>query len=247
MRFFAEVSFRGTAYHGWQVQKNALSVQELVNRALSTVLREPIETLGCGRTDTGVHAKQLFAHFDTSNDVNEKMLIAVNCLLPKDIAIRRVFEVPAATHARFDAISRSYAYHICFHKDPFLTGFAWFIHEMPDVSLMNQACAMLLEHADFSCFSKSHTQVKTNLCNIMKAGWRAAGEELIFEITADRFLRNMVRAIVGTMLQIGRHELSLDGFVHVLESKDRSMAGMSVPAEGLYLCKVGYPSGIFIP
>lgn len=247
MRFFAEVSFKGTAYHGWQVQKNALSVQELLNKALSTVFRESVETLGCGRTDTGVHARQLFAHFDTERPVTEKTLIAVNCLLPKDIALRRIVEVSSTAHARFDAIARSYAYHLCFHKDPFLTDFAWFIHERPDTGLMNKACSILMKHADFSCFSKSHTQVKTNICHIMRAAWRDDGEQLIFEITADRFLRNMVRAIVGTMLQVGRHELSLDGFVKVLESKDRSMAGMSVPASGLYLCKVEYPSAMLIP
>lgn len=242
MRYFIQLSYKGTAYHGWQVQKNARSVQELVNKALSTVLRSPIETLGCGRTDTGVHARQLFAHFDYEKEFSpDKVLIALNGLLPHDIAVQDIFEVADNAHARFDAIARTYEYHICFDKDPFLTNFAWHIHQRPAIDEMNRACSILIDHADFSCFSKSHTQVKTNICKISEAMWKMDDKELVFYITADRFLRNMVRAIVGTMLQIGKGELSSDQFVQILESKDRSMAGMSVPAEGLYLCKIEYP------
>ena len=242
MRYFIQLSYKGTAYHGWQVQKNARSVQELVNKALSTVLRQPLETLGCGRTDTGVHARQLFAHFDYEKEFNtEKVLIALNGLLPHDIAVQHIFEVAETAHARFDATSRTYEYHICFDKDPFLTNFAWHIQQIPAIEQMNLACKILIDHADFSCFSKSHTQVKTNICKITDASWKMNDKELVFYITADRFLRNMVRAIVGTMLQIGKNELSLKQFVQIIESKDRSMAGMSVPAEGLYLCKIEYP------
>lgn len=242
MRYFIQLSYNGTAYHGWQVQKNARSVQELVNKALSTVLREPLETLGCGRTDTGVHARQLFAHFDYEKEFNtEKVLIALNGLLPHDIAVQHIFEVAKTAHARFDATSRTYEYHICFDKDPFLNNFAWHIHQIPAIEQMNLACKVLIDHADFSCFSKSHTQVKTNICKITGASWKMNDKELVFTITADRFLRNMVRAIVGTMLQIGKNELSLNQFVKIIESRDRSMAGMSVPAEGLYLCKIEYP------
>ena len=242
MRYFIQLSYKGTAYHGWQVQKNARSVQELVNKALSIVLRKPIETLGCGRTDTGVHARQFFAHFDYEKELNpEKVLIALNGLLPHDIAVQFIFEVAETAHARFDATSRTYEYHICFDKDPFLTNFAWHIHQIPAIEQMNLACKILIDHADFSCFSKSHTQVKTNICKITYALWKMNDKELVFYITADRFLRNMVRAIVGTMLQIGKNELSLKQFVQIIESKNRSMAGMSVPAEGLYLFKIEYP------
>lgn len=242
MRYFIKLSYQGTAYHGWQVQKNAVSVQQLVNKALSTVLRIPIETLGCGRTDTGVHARQLFAHFDYAQSIDRaRVVIAMNGLLPHDIAIQDIYEVSDTAHARFDAIARTYQYRICFSKDPFLNNFAWHIYHIPAIEQMNKACEILMTHADFSCFSKSHTQVKTNICKITAARWVMQNDELVFDITADRFLRNMVRAIVGTMLQIGRNELSLDQFVEILESKDRSMAGMSVPAEGLYLCKIEYP------
>ena len=242
MRYFIQLSYKGTAYHGWQVQKNARSVQELVNKALSIVLRQPLETLGCGRTDTGVHARQLFAHFDYEKEFNtEKVLIALNGLLPHDIAVQHIFEVAETAHARFDATSRTYEYHICFDKDPFLTNFAWHIQQIPAIEQMNLACKILIDHADFSCFSKSHTQVKTNICKITDASWKMNDKELVFYITADRFLRNMVRAIVGTMLQIGKNELSLNQFVKIIKSRDRSMAGMSVPAEGLYLCKIEYP------
>lgn len=248
MRHFIKLSYKGTAYHGWQVQKNAGSVQDLVNKALTTILREPVETLGCGRTDTGVHARQLYAHFDTATAFDtDKLIISLNRLLPRDIAVQDIYRVHDTAHARFDAISRSYAYHISFQKDPFLTDFAWQIRVMPDYAVMNEACRILMEHADFSCFSKSHTQVKTNICKITRACWTEQSDQLVFEITADRFLRNMVRAIVGTMLQLGKNELSLEQFVAILESKDRSMAGMSVPAEGLYLCNIEYPYALSRP
>lgn len=245
-RFFIELAFNGGAYHGWQIQKNAKSVQEVLNKALSTLLRKPVDTLGCGRTDTGVHAKQLFAHFDDEDELvkgNEsKILTSLNALLPADIAIKRLFSVANDAHARFDAVKRSYEYHIHFGKNPFLNGLSWQLKDKPDLGAMNEAAKLMMNYQDFSCFSKSHTQVFTNNCKLMKAEWQWRSEErLIFYISADRFLRNMVRAIVGTLLEIGNNRQPVDYIHRVIESKNRSVAGVSVPACGLYLTEVVYP------
>lgn len=245
-RFFIEVAFNGGAYHGWQIQKNAKSVQEVLNKALSTLLRKPVDTLGCGRTDTGVHAKQLFAHFDDEDELvkgNEsKILTSLNALLPADIVIKRLFSVANDAHARFDAVKRSYEYHIHFGKNPFLSGLSWQLKDKPDLEAMNEAAQLMMNYQDFSCFSKSHTQVFTNNCKLMKAEWRWCSEErLVFYISADRFLRNMVRAIVGTLLEIGHGKQPVDYIHWVIESKNRSAAGVSVPACGLYLTEVVYP------
>ncbi|MGB4773686.1 MAG: tRNA pseudouridine(38-40) synthase TruA [Daejeonella sp.] len=242
-RLFIEISYDGTAYHGWQIQENSVSVQELVNQALSTVLRQPVETVGCGRTDTGVHAKQLYAHFDISEEnifENPQLIIRINSILPPHIAIKRIIEVPQNAHARFDAISRSYEYHIHFNKDPFKHNLSWLLHTHPDVELMNEAAKILLSYQDFSCFSKSNTQTMTNNCTISKAEWVEENNGLVFHITADRFLRNMVRAIVGTLLKVGKHEINPEEIRQIIESKNRSNAGVSVPACGLYLTKVVY-------
>ena len=248
-RFFIELAYNGTHYHGWQIQQNAVSVQEVLNKALSTILREPIETLGCGRTDTGVHAKQFFAHFDAEKLmangawlIDEKGLIrSVNSILPVDIAIKRILPVAADAHARFDATLRSYEYHIHFNKDPFKNGSSWLLRDKPDVALMNKAAAIIMEYIDFSCFSKSNTQVKTNNCKISKAEWMKTDGGIVFYISADRFLRNMVRAIVGTLLQVGHKEIEPEAVRAIIESKNRSNAGVSVPACGLYLTEVFYP------
>ncbi|MFC6102615.1 tRNA pseudouridine(38-40) synthase TruA [Olivibacter domesticus] len=245
-RFFIELAFNGGAYHGWQIQKNAKSVQEVLNKALSTLLRRPVDTLGCGRTDTGVHAKQLFAHFDDEGTVvkgNESKIIgSLNALLPADIAVKRLFSVANEAHARFDAVKRSYEYHIHFGKNPFLNGLSWQLKDKPNINTMNEAAKLMLNYQDFSCFSKSHTQVFTNNCKLMQAEWRWLSEErLVFHISADRFLRNMVRAIVGTLLEIGNNKQSVDYIHAVIESKSRSAAGASVPACGLYLTEVVYP------
>jgi tRNA pseudouridine38-40 synthase len=273
-RYFIELSYDGTNYHGWQIQKNALSVQEVLNEKLSVILREPIETTGCGRTDTGVHARDFFAHFDmegksivhgpwsmgesrtaeavaNSNEVsmdhglwtmgkNENVVRSINAILPKDIAIKRVFPVSEKAHARFDAVLRTYEYHIHFNKDPFKTGYSWELRDRPDMVLMNKTAEIIKEYTDFSCFSKSNTQVKTNICKISKAEWIVAGNGIIFHISADRFLRNMVRAIVGTLLMVGKHEIEPEVVRDIIESKNRSNAGMSVPACGLYLTEVKY-------
>lgn len=255
-RYFLEIAFNGTAYHGWQIQKNATSVQEILNKALSTILRQEIETVGCGRTDSGVHAKQLFAHFDLKQASGnsepgtfshqialpiQRIVGSLNSLLPYDIAVKRLIEVKPDAHARFGAVKRSYEYYIHFEKDPFKRGFSWLLRDQPDLVLMNKAANMLMEYRDFSCFSKSNTQTFTNNCSISKAEWHQMQNGMVFQISADRFLRNMVRAIVGTLVQVGRGELQPEDIRMIIESKSRCNAGMSVPACGLYLTEVRYP------
>lgn len=248
-RFFIELAYDGTNYHGWQQQPNAISVQEILNKALATILRKPVETLGCGRTDTGVHAGEFFAHFDAEELFVEdawptesgNILRSLNAILPPDIAIKNIIPVAAGAHARFDATVRSYEYHIHFHKDPFKNKYSWQLRDVPDIELMNRAAKIIMEYTDFSCFSKSNTQVKTNNCKISKAEWVKTDDGIIFHISADRFLRNMVRAIVGTLLEVGRKEMDPEGVHAVIESKNRSNAGTSVPACGLYLTEVKYP------
>ncbi len=244
-RFFIELSYDGTFYHGWQTQPNAITVQEVLNEKLSVILRQPVETLGCGRTDTGVHAKEFFAHFDVETIVDspwsiEGTIRSINSILPKDIAVKNIFPVDANAHARFDAILRTYEYHIHFNKDPFKNGYSWELRDHPDIALMNQAAAIVMEYTDFGCFSKSNTQVKTNICKIVKAAWTVANGGIVFTISADRFLRNMVRAIVGTLLMVGRKEIEPEAVREIIESKNRSNAGTSVPACGLYLTEVKY-------
>ncbi len=251
-RFFLEISYHGAAYHGWQVQENAVSVQEVLNNALRTVLREEIETVGCGRTDTGVHAREFFVHFDTQNSrlapenprLNaeiSRVIHSLNGLLPYDIAVKRLIPVTPEAHARFDATLRSYEYHVHFSKDPFRHGFSWFLRDRPDVGLMNQAAGMIMEYRDFSCFSKSNTQTFTNNCVVSRAEWVHEGDALVFHVSADRFLRNMVRAIVGTLVDVGRKAIAPEDIRRIIESKNRSQAGTSVPACGLYLTEVRYP------
>jgi len=246
-RYFLELAYDGTHYHGWQSQPNAVGVQALVNEALSTVFRANIETTGAGRTDTGVHARQLFAHFDVEEEreagskKQEATLRSLNALLPDDIAIKRIIPVAADAHARFDATLRSYEYHIHFEKDPFLHNFSWQLRDRLDVPLMNEGAKIMMEYTDFSCFSKSNTQVKTNNCKISRAEWVEHSDKLIFHISADRFLRNMVRAIVGTLIVVGKQEITPEMVRSIIESKNRSKAGTSVPACGLYLTEVKYP------
>jgi tRNA pseudouridine38-40 synthase len=251
-RYFAELAFDGTQYHGWQIQQNALSVQEVLNRALQVLLRQPIETVGCGRTDTGVHAKQLYAHFDVEREeravinqesatISQQLKSSLNALLPKSIAVKNIIPVAAEAHARFDATLRAYEYHIHFGKDPFKQNYSWQLRDFPDVELMNQAANIIKEYSDFSCFSKSNTQVKTNFCAIKEAFWLEKEDGLVFHISADRFLRNMVRAIVGTLIAVGKKEIEPEAVRSIIESKNRSKAGVSVPACGLYLTRVHYP------
>jgi tRNA pseudouridine38-40 synthase len=243
-RYFIELSYDGTNYHGWQVQPNAVTVQELLDKALTTLLRQPVETMGCGRTDTGVHAKDFFVHLDVETMDDRPLTIdkrGLNALLPHDIAVKQIIPVHPEAHARFDATLRSYEYHIHFEKNPFLNGYSWLLRDKPDLELMNRAAAIVMEYTDFSCFSKSNTQVKTNNCKIAKAEWVETENGIVFHISADRFLRNMVRAIVGTLLMVGKGEMQPEDIRTIIESKNRSNAGMSVPACGLYLTEIKYP------
>lgn len=241
-RFFLEIAYNGTNYHGWQIQKNAHTVQVTIQKALSTILKEKITITGAGRTDTGVHAKQLFAHFDTEQEIEfEKLKFKLNSFFPDDIACLSVFEVEKDMHARFNATSRTYEYWISTKKNPFLTQFAYYFPSNLAVDLMNNAATQLIQETDFSSFSKSKTDTFTNNCNITEAYWKAEKDLLIFTITANRFLRNMVRAIVGTLLDVGQKKITIDAIPNIIASKNRSEAGQSVPAHGLYLTKVEYP------
>jgi len=249
-RYFIRLSYHGKHYHGWQVQANAHSVQAELNKALHTLTREKTETLGCGRTDTGVHAKMFYAHFDADKSVKalrdkDQFVHQLNCILPNDIAVQGIFPVDDDAHARFDAVSRTYEYHLYSYKDPFLAESACFIPYDIDINAMNDLCEVLMESrneaVDYECFSKNRTQTKTNLCKIKDAHWKEKHDVITFTITADRFLRNMVRAIVGTMLEAGKGKLNEQGFRKIIQSKKRSDAGFSVPAHGLYLTEVKYP------
>jgi tRNA pseudouridine38-40 synthase len=242
MRYFLEFAYKGTNYHGWQYQPNASSVQETLNKALSTLYKTEIDLVGAGRTDTGVHAKQMFAHFDLDFEIDVPHYIhKLNSFLPADIAILNIHLVTDDNHARFDATKRTYEYHIHNTKEVFSADTSWHYHNQLNIELMNEACKELFNHTDFECFSKVHTDVNTFNCKIMEAHWQQNGNKLIFTIAADRFLRNMVRAIVGTMVNIGLEKVSLQEFKQIIECKDRNKAGFSVPAHGLYLTKVEYP------
>lgn len=247
MRYFIEIAYNGKNYFGWQRQPKQISVQQVLEETFSTLLRKEIKLTGAGRTDTGVHAKQLFAHFDFEEIKNiEKLIFRINSFLPKDVSVLNIFEVKEDAHARFHAIEREYEYIISLGKDPFLQDFAFQIKKIPDVDLMNHAAELLLQHRDFQCFSRSKTDVKTYNCTIVKANWEAKNNRLIFTIAADRFLRNMVRAIVGTLLDVGFGKTSLEDFKAILKSKSREEAGASAPAHGLYLTKVAYPKELFL-
>jgi len=247
LRYFIEIAYNGKAYFGWQRQPNQITVQQVVEETLSVLFREKIKLTAAGRTDTGVHAKQLFAHFDSEEFENRNELVfRINSFLPKDISVKSILEVSDAAHARFDAMKREYEYQIVLGKDPFSYDFAYQLYIHPDVDLMNRAAQILLHHNDFQCFSRSKTDVKTYNCKIEKAHWELRDDLLVFTIVADRFLRNMVRAIVGTLLDVGFGKTTLDGFEDILNSKNRRKAGASAPAHGLYLKRVVYPERIFL-
>lgn len=242
LRYFIEFAYKGTNYHGWQYQPNATSVQETLTKALCTILKSEIELVGAGRTDSGVHAKQMFAHFDYNLEIETTVLIyKINSFLPKDIAVLNFHRVADDAHARFDATKRTYEYHIHTKKDAFESDNSWYYQNDLNVEKMNEACKILFKYIDFECFSKVHTDVNTFNCTIVEANWTQIENHLVFTISADRFLRNMVRAIVGTMINIGLEKITLTDFITILESKDRKKAGFSVPARGLYLTKVAYP------
>lgn len=241
MRYFIEFSYNGKNYFGYQIQPKDISVQEELEKALSTILREEIKTTGAGRTDTGVHAKKMFAHFDTDQILHEKLVHQLNSFLPADIGVKKIFQVKDDFHARFDATFRTYEYFISLKKNPFTQDSAWQHWRRDlDIKKMNEACKILFEYEDFTSFAKLHTDNKTNLCKIYKAEWEQTGSELKFTVSANRFLRNMVRAIVGTMVDIGAGKIYPEDLRKVIENKNRNSAGTSAPAHGLYLVDVGY-------
>ncbi|MBT8303958.1 MAG: tRNA pseudouridine(38-40) synthase TruA [Bacteroidia bacterium] len=247
MRYFIEFAYNGKAYHGWQKQPNVISVQEVLEKALTTLLNESIEVVGAGRTDTGVHAIQMYAHLDLEFPISDPQFVyKMNQFLPKDIVIKAFHHVKDDAHARFDATSRTYNYIISEGKNPFTIESSLLLKNKLDIDKMNQAAAELLNYKNFKCFSKVHTNVKTYNCNVMHAEWKRTDNELIFTITADRFLRNMVRAIVGTMLDIGNNKIEVEDLKGIIESQDRSNAGTSVLAQGLYLSKITYPEDTFL-
>ena len=246
-RYFIQLSFRGTHYNGWQKQLNAPSIQSAIESALAVLFKQPIDIVGAGRTDTGVHSKYYIAHFDAPNIIEDevKFVFQLNSILPFDIAIQEITKVGNESHARFHAIARTYEYFCHFRKDPFLTETSVLLKSKPNIALMNEACRLLLEYNDFTSFCKLHSDNKTNICRVNEAYWQLNGNKLVFKITADRFLRNMVRSIVGTMLQVGYEKISIMEFRNVIELKNRSKAGSSAPAHGLFLVDIKFPQEIY--
>ena len=242
-RYFLHLAYNGADYHGWQSQPNAVTVQETVEKALSRVLRRQVAIVGAGRTDTGVNARSMYAHFDVDNEIADpqRLISALNSLVGRDIAIYGIRRVADDAHARFDAVARTYKYFITTRKSPFDYRFAWNPPYRLDVYAMNAAAARLADYIDFTSFSKLHTDVATNNCRIYEARWTAESDRLTFTIKADRFLRNMVRAIVGTLVDVGRGKTSVDEFCRIIERKDRCAAGASVPGNALFLWQVDYP------
>ena len=244
LRYFIHLAYNGSCYHGWQIQPHSPSVQQTVEQCLSLKLGQTVSITGCGRTDTGVHARNYYAHFDLEQSIENPEVLAnqMNAFLPEDIVIYRIWQVSPELHARFDAVSRTYHYYITRVKNPFHTHDAYFLYGDLDVAKMQEAANLLFEYKDFTSFSKVHTQVKTNNCKIMAARWFEQDGLLVFRIKADRFLRNMVRAIVGTLLEIGKGRMTLEEFRAVIERNDRCEAGTSVPAHALFLEEVEYKS-----
>ena len=243
MRYFIKLGYRGAAFHGWQVQPQDTSVQQCIEEALATLLRIPTPVTGAGRTDAGVNARLMVAHFDVAQPIAdiERLIHGLNALLPPEIAIYSISPVHDDAHARFDATSRTYKYFAVTRKDPFLYPLSWKCPPDLDFELMNEAAHHLLDYIDFTSFSKLHTDVKTNNCRITHAQWTHDGEQWVFTITADRFLRNMVRAIVGTLVEVGRHKMTIEEFCQVIERKDRCAAGTSMPGHALFLWDITYP------
>ncbi|MCK9617070.1 MAG: tRNA pseudouridine(38-40) synthase TruA [Lentimicrobiaceae bacterium] len=249
-RYFAKLAYMGTPFHGWQTQPNAVTVQEIIEKCFSLIFGEPVAVTGCGRTDTGVHASEYYLHFDVLTLLDRKKkedwLFRLNNFLPNEITVNNLFQVKENAHARFDAISRTYSYYISRKKNPFQQAFTMYYYGYLNIENMNKAAKILMEFTDFSCFSKSKTDVITNNCAVTETFWTEKDGQLVFTISANRFLRNMVRAIVGTLLEIGRERMLVDDIKKIIEGKNRSDAGASVPAKGLFLTKVVYPEHIFV-
>ncbi|SEN52637.1 tRNA pseudouridine38-40 synthase [Chitinophaga rupis] len=243
-RYFIDVSYKGTQYSGFQVQENALTVQSVLDKALSTLLRAPVVTTGSSRTDAGVHALQNFLHFDTELPLHPQFLYKINAILPPDIVLKAIHEVPPEAHARFDALGRSYEYYLYKEKDPFMRDRGYFFPYTMDTGLLQEAAAIIKEYSDFTTFSKRNTQVRTFLCKIQESYWTLHDKQLVYNVSANRFLRGMVRGLVGTMLRVGRGKLTLQEFHDVIASKDCTRADFAVPPQGLFLVKVAYPEGL---
>ncbi len=246
-RYFFEIQYDGRSYHGWQSQKNAIGVQQIVEESLSTLLNTPLQIVGSGRTDTGVHCSQQFFHVDIEKDFNNEMLLnKLNSFLPRDIAIATIRLVKPDAHARYSATSRAYEYRITRKKNPFLAGHALHYFKPVNIQTLNKAAALLLGTHDFQCFSKVKTDVNNFLCTVKKAHWVEKGDVLIFQIEANRFLRGMVRATVGTLLDVGTGKISIADFKQIIKGKDRKRAGENVSPAGLFLTKVNYPASLFL-
>jgi tRNA pseudouridine38-40 synthase len=243
-RYFVHIAYNGNNYHGWQIQNGQISVQQTINEHLGIMLGEKVSCHGCGRTDAGVHARKYFFHFDTSAQLDAQFFYKLNAFLPKDIRVFKAYTPEPRIHARWDAMKRSYEYMVCLAKDPFMDGFAFQTHDSFDVDLMNMACTVLMEYNDFESFSKSNNNHNHYLCELFEAGWIQKDELLVFNISANRFVRSMVRLIVGTLLEVGRGKISIEEFREIIESKDRKKSKASVPACGLYLTDVVYPDGV---
>lgn len=240
MRYAIHLAYNGTNYCGWQTQPELPTVQFTLESALSTLLRTPIAIVGCGRTDTGVHASDFYAHFDLDGPLADNLVFKLNSYLPPDIAIFDIFPVADNFHARFSALSRTYKYYAANVRLPFSQGLYCRIYFNPDLDAMNEAAKVLMQYDDFTSFAKLHTDNKTNICHLTEAQWRREGEMLVFTITSNRFLRNMVRSVTGTLLDVGRGKLTIDGLRAIVEQKNRCAAGVSMPAQGLFLTNVAY-------
>tara|TARA_B110000971_G_scaffold47940_1_gene47992 strand:+ start:1136 stop:1885 length:750 start_codon:yes stop_codon:yes gene_type:complete len=245
VRYFIRLAYKGTDFHGWQIQPNAKTVQQKINQGLSVLLKEELLVMGAGRTDAGVHAKQMYAHFESEMQFDcYKIAHRLNAFLEDSIQIQSIFEVSKDAHARFHATSRTYEYWLCQDKNPFLTQDAWLLHVPLNFDLMNKAAACLIQVNDFSSFAKVHSEVKSHICDVQFAEWMYKEGKWVFTIQADRFLRNMVRAIVGTLIEVGKEKMSIETFKSIISKKDRGLAGVSAPAKGLYLVNVNYPEGL---
>lgn len=247
MRYFADISYNGSRYHGWQIQNNAKTVQGVLNGALSTILRSDVTTIGSGRTDTGVHASMQMVHFDSESEFDlDEMKAKLNSLLPWDIVIKDLHKVKEEANARFDATSRAYIYKIHSKKNPFLEGLSYYFHTELDESRLNSSCELIKKWKDFEALSKVKTDVNNFDCDVMEAFWEKQNDALYFHVRANRFLRGMVRTLVGTMLEIGQKRMDNSDFEEILQSKDRRKAGRAVPAHGLYLRDITYPDHIYL-